>query len=516
MKLNENSIRWAFTHILHEKDTDLFPRLIEYDLFESNIDTIVNELKDIDIGSYNWQPHRKFLIPKGEFSYRVATQLDPIDSILFAAIIYEYGNLIEKLRVPIEQNKVFNYRFQPTSEGSLYNKKNAWNNFWTNAQEKSKKYKFVIVLDIADFYNQIYHHTLENQLIECRFPNQIIKALKNMLQSTTQTVSRGIPVGPHASHLLAEMCLIQIDDNLILKGLDFCRYADDIVLFANSEKEMKLLIYEMVKLLDSSKLMLQQQKTKRLSVEEFQKYCNDMIFDDPINEFEQVIGSVLENYAIGPYEIVEDFEEYEEIGLVFSDENIEEVIQGHLKNAPSIDYPKIKWLYNRFSQFGVTNALSITIKYLDELMPALNTISQYFLSVADTSEVDLYEDGKKLFLLLDDDFVRSNKYIQICILSLFSHSDKFNCIDKLIKLYSNSDNNVKREIILSLYRVKKGSSWIREIKQEYESLDIWAKRALAIASSLLPKDERKFFINDINRSDNLAESIILDYVKNVD
>lgn len=87
MKLNEASIRWAIKHIMLEKDTDLFPKLKEYDLFNDNLDYVVHKLKDIDIGNYIWQPYRKFIIPKAEYSYRVATQLDPVDNILFTAII---------------------------------------------------------------------------------------------------------------------------------------------------------------------------------------------------------------------------------------------------------------------------------------------------------------------------------------------------------------------------------------------------------------------------------------------
>ncbi|MEL7571338.1 MAG: hypothetical protein AAGU14_12355, partial [Eubacteriaceae bacterium] len=237
-----------------------------------------------------------------------------------------------------------------------------------------------------------------------------------------------------------------------------------------------------------------------------------MLTDDPINEFEEVINTVFENY--GPYQTIDDIEESEEIGLVFSDKNIEAVIRDHIQNYKTIDYSRIKWLYKRFSQFGVENALPITLKYINDLMPAINSISQFFLSVANSCNTNLYKDGESLFALLADDFIKENKYIQISILSLFSHSSKFNCTDKLIKLYNNADDNVKREIILSLYRVG-GTSWIREIKQDYATLNIWSKRALAIASSMLAKDERRFFINDINKSDNLSEKLILELVKNM-
>ena len=110
-----------------------------------------------------------------------------------------------------------------------------------------------------------------------------------MLQNITQTVSRGIPVGPHASHLLVEMCLIPIDDSLVDKNIDFCRFADDIILFANSHEEARSLVYKMVTMLDAYKLILQQSKTKLFTVEDFENYYYDMKNEDPINELEKIL-----------------------------------------------------------------------------------------------------------------------------------------------------------------------------------------------------------------------------------
>ncbi|MDE7254026.1 MAG: reverse transcriptase, partial [Acetatifactor sp.] len=100
MKLQETSIRWAINHIKKEKDTDLFPTLKEYEILFGNEEILVNRLKEIEIEEYNWQQYRRFIIPKDEYSYRVAIQLDPIDNILIVALIYQYGNRIEERRLP--------------------------------------------------------------------------------------------------------------------------------------------------------------------------------------------------------------------------------------------------------------------------------------------------------------------------------------------------------------------------------------------------------------------------------
>ncbi|AMJ40507.1 hypothetical protein [Anaerotignum propionicum] len=103
MKLDAISIKWAINHIKHKRDTDLFPVLKEYNILFEDEEALVRELCNLDIGAYKWQPYRRFIIPKDEYSYRVAMQLDPIDNILFVAITYQFGDKIEKKRIPIEK-----------------------------------------------------------------------------------------------------------------------------------------------------------------------------------------------------------------------------------------------------------------------------------------------------------------------------------------------------------------------------------------------------------------------------
>ena len=75
-------------------------------------------------------------------------------------------------------------------------------------------------------------------------PNQTIKRIVKLLESTTAGVSRGVPVGPHGIHLIAESTLIPIDNNLVQVGIDFIRYADDMIVFAEDEKIRPISVLE--------------------------------------------------------------------------------------------------------------------------------------------------------------------------------------------------------------------------------------------------------------------------------
>lgn len=74
-----------------QKDTDLFPKLKEYDYLFEDEEYLVTKVLEIDIENYVWQPYRRFIIPKDEYSYRAAIQLDPIDNLIMVAITHQFG-----------------------------------------------------------------------------------------------------------------------------------------------------------------------------------------------------------------------------------------------------------------------------------------------------------------------------------------------------------------------------------------------------------------------------------------
>lgn len=512
MRLDEVSVRWAIEHIKKQKDTDLFPKLKEYDYLFEDEDYLVAKVLEIDIENYVWQPYRRFIIPKDEYSYRAAIQLDPIDNLIMVAITYQFGQRIEDKRVAITENKVFNYRFSPKPDGELYDKKEAWKNFWTVSKEKSKEHNYAVYIDIADFYNRIYHHTLENQLIDCGFENSVIKAIMNMLKKTTQITSQGIPVGPHSMHLYAEMCLMPLDDSLNTKGYNYCRYTDDIIVFVDTIVEGQIVIYELAKILDSLKLNMQRHKTKIIAKDEFQKHCDEMLKDNPINELEAEMINIIRTYATDPYATI-GIDNINEIDKkVFSEERIENILMSYLQQNK--DYQRIRWLFRRLSSVGVGTAINSAVRKMDELMPAISDVALYFASVAEGSEVIMSDTGEALLELLERPIISSNEFFQITILNLFANTNKFNNISKLTGMYGRATDFMKRELILA-GRTAGAKSWIREIKQDFQALGIWSQRALIMASELLMKDERKYFIQSaIQNQNNLSMEIISRNIKN--
>ncbi|HBK64521.1 MAG TPA: Retron-type reverse transcriptase, partial [Cyanobacteria bacterium UBA11166] len=218
MSLTSNSIHWAIKFVDSHSDGDLFPKILEINAINEMADEFVRLIEGKDLSSFPPGSCRRFIVPKDEIAYRQATQLDPQDSIILSALIYQYGQGIEDRRLP--STTVFSYRFKPDITLGLYASQTSWNDFWTTVYEESQKFSTILYCDIADFYNQIYHHVIENQLIASDFPNQAIKWIISLLESTTAGVSRGVPVGPHPVHLIAESAMIPIDNSLSSMGIN--------------------------------------------------------------------------------------------------------------------------------------------------------------------------------------------------------------------------------------------------------------------------------------------------------
>src|SRR4051794_25984847 len=194
MKLKEASLNWALRHVRKEGDTDLFPQPFEFEVIRKYWSKVAADLEKIDIGQHSWKGPRRLMVPKSEFGFRAVCQLDPLDSILFAAIVKEIGARIERRRSPSSDQSVFSYRFSPAADGRLYAATTGWEQFWRTSEQHCMTHSHVLVTDVSDFYNQIYHHTIENELDECGVAKHYWFALKNLLANVTEGVSRGVPI----------------------------------------------------------------------------------------------------------------------------------------------------------------------------------------------------------------------------------------------------------------------------------------------------------------------------------
>jgi len=513
MKVQASSVEWALCHLAQHNDTDLFPSLVEYSVAHDDIKYSISKIASIELNSVGYFPCRRFVVPKGELSYRVATQLYPLDSIFLTAIIYEHGNLIERRRRPQEEQRVFSYRFAPSPDWRMYDSRDSWVEFWEHCKALSKSYNNAVLLDISDFYNQIYHHTIHNQLIESKLPNQITKWVMGLLEHITAKVSRGIPIGPHASHLLAEMSFIPIDNSMDSNGFAFCRFVDDIVIFCNSVEEAKVFLYKTADILDKQqRLVLQRSKTEIYNQEKFIPFCEAMIADQPIDEVEEEVLKIIREHSGGnPYVVIDKRNLPANDLKWFQKEHLEKVIDAYLK-IPDPNFTRLRWFFRRLAQVGLPGAVEYCVQNLSKLIPALSDVCHYLISAADSFQGDWQVVGKAVLESLQHPIIKSNEYFQLSLMNLFSRNPSLNHLPNLVNRFAQSSNSIKREIILAACRAG-ASDWLRQLKEEFGGLNLWNQDAFIYSTHILPKEERSFFIRSLSKM-NAWTDIVARWSKN--
>ncbi|NNH85780.1 RNA-directed DNA polymerase [Rhizobium laguerreae] len=511
MELKASSLKWALRHVGKDGDTDLFPMPFEFSIIKKNSAAVVNELSGIHINGYAWQGVRRLIVPKSEFAFRSVCQLDPLDSILFAAIIKEIGTKIEKRRSSVDAQQVFSYRFDPLPDGQLYSATSGWEAFWSKSRSLCNEFSTVLVTDISDHYNQIYHHTLENQLDLCSLDKAYWHAIKNLLANVTEGVSRGVPVGPHPAHLLAELAMVPVDEFLDSLGVRWCRYVDDIHIFCDSRDEGHAILYKFVEYLDKTqKMQINKQKTKIFKSSAFWQTCDANKVDHPISPLELEMLVAVRTYTTSPYQRVRISKITPEDSAKLSKQNIEKVLRDYI-SAENVDYTRLRWFIRRLTQVGAPGGIEFIVKNFEDFLPAVAEVGNYFEASSQNYQGNWKDIGEALITVYDHGIVKASEYLQVVILSLFARIGDLNHVNKLTKMYSNSSAMCQRKILLAAARAG-ASSWLSTLRAEYKNSDPWKRRAAIYSMRALPDDERTFWLKAVKKRVVGLDKLIANFV----
>jgi len=499
MKLPKKSYQWAMKHLFIQKDSDLFPPPFEIDVIKYNLNDILPILAEMDLHLFDWNVGRRFVVPKGELDFRIGTQLDTLDSLVFTALIYKYGKKIENRRIDFENKKIYSYRFEATDDGRLYGIGTYWEDFWRDSIELASKPEIgaVAVSDIADYYNQIFHHTLENELKAAGIPQPIQKAIKNFVQKQTHKVSRGIAVGPHSTHLLAELALNPIDRSLLAKGYDFKRYVDDFHIFVEDRNQAEIAILDLADTLDKQqRLHIQNRKTHIFDANQFIDYAREKLEEQPVSKAEAEILTMINSYTGGdPYTPIMITELKDDEIALLDEFCLGEILEAYLSEEP-IEYSRLRNFVRRITQVRTPNALPFIVNNLSKFYPIIGAVARYIVATCTEYKGDICELGEAICEALDNPFVQHSEYLSMVLINLFAQSPGLDHINEITKRYNAYSPVVRREIVQAAVLANQ-VDWIRERKDEIDSSDRWLKRVIVIGLSVLPESESNAWLRSI-------------------
>jgi len=517
--LSDSALDWALKHSLAWGDTDIFPAVFEFEAISADWENVKASIRDADMLEWKVRPYRRCLVPKHRFGFRISTQLDPLDFLVFTALIREIGEKLEACRIPVVDNIVHSYRFAPDAEGRMFSEKSTYRSFQKASRDACDTYNpsHVVIADIADFFPRLYTHRIDNALESALGIGHMHSgALKQLISHWAGAYSYGIPVGSAASRLIAEVTISDIDQLLLSEGAIYVRYSDDFRFFCKSEAEAyKYLTLIARALIENHGLTLQQNKTKIVPIDVFRtKYLreNEKRELETLSErFYELLAEIGIEDTYGEIDYRALRPEFQE---AIDQLNLEGILQEQI-NEEEPDLSLLKFLLRRLAQLGDTNAIDLIFDNFGKFVPVVRETVEYLLHLetlpADTKAIL----GERLIGIYRDETSTAShlEYSRMYLLRPFAMDDGWNSDDQYVRLFNDSlDEFSRREILLAMGRSKK-DFWFRSRKQNLQEMTVWIRRAFIYGASCLPRDEYKHWIRGVDSQLDEVERAIAQWAR---
>lgn len=498
----------AINNIIKEgiTDVELFKKPFEIKLIENNeirqeiIESVVKSIKKCNFEELKISKIGHVLVPKKNLcDYRKCAWIDVIDEIKYLTLVLLMAKDIEIARDNKSNKRVFSYRLKTKgNNGYIFDNKYNYTSFRNRIIEKSrmKNKRIVVECDISNFYDRLNLHRLESTLLSIeKIDKDAIKLLNEILLFWSNRDSYGLPVGSNASRILAEASLIEIDNYLISKKIDFCRFVDDYRIFAKNASEAHKNLALLVERLNKEGLFLNFSKT---NIKELIKNDSKLKIEkkEKKNFNVEVFNKIIRGYSgLIPLKFRE-LSDSEKNKFINEDEN-ENILK--IKDTLLID-PKefivtikiivAKGKYDRLSEISeiIDRFPQFIPYYVDILIKCANKISR--------NTINEIKNNMSKWITEDE----IPEYIKVYVIRLFS-IDEFKDKEIVFKAFRNLKRNagdyIGRAILESLEDdLNRGE--VIEIRDYYIRADIWEKREiLKIVQKKLSVGENRPFLKDI-------------------
>ncbi len=522
INLKENHLEWAHKHLEKHSHSNFFPRIFEYSAIFHNWSKVKEYILSLNLSSYVPAAVTTHLAYKYNRTYRAVHQLEPIDTIIYTALVREVCEVIEKYRRPISENSVFSYRIKPDSEGNFFLDSDGWGSYVSRLEELSIKYDsgYVLVCDITDFYNQINVHRIQSLMTEAgngAFNNQA-NIIHEFILNLNDRGSRGIPIGPQASIILAELIMASVDNHIKTQTDDFARYVDDIRVFFNTYEEAVIALHNLTDCLNSEHhLVLSGEKTKIFTMDRFheisfkdaQEEENRSILARANERAQEKIDVLFEN--LPPYtEDIDWGEEYdkafqkiiEDEHFILLSDTYADLFSKSL--VTSMDLSLLRYILIKARGYRIRSILPLVLDNFERLLPLLREVIIYLYAVINDDVVVRY---KTQFETILSSYYTNLPFINLWIARLLSNKC-FNTID-LPKNY-NSFPDIRSKSIIAQRR--QDTTWVRSFRGKLTHLGPSDKRGIMQSLHILPLQEMQPWISSIAASGDIIDESIASYL----
>jgi hypothetical protein len=523
-----NLAKIAIDNVSKLGDTDIFPFPIENMMFFDRALNIESVLIDIEQNFDTWISQYPVdsmhsCIPVGYTGYRWATIIDPLWNAFLLYQVLKISEQIEHARIPAGKEAVFSYRMKiDETTGKLFDTNINWRSFYNKAIEiaESDSFQYVVRFDISDFYNRIYHHKLENEIIRIGADPNVKYRIMKILQDISNNDSYGLPVGGNAARILAELLLNPLDQMMTNKRYKYVRFVDDFILFANSKEDaFSKLNWCADYLLRNGGLSLQKSKTQIQTKTEFISHAKSTIEGDDTPDSKERAKFMRIHIHYDPYSLTAD-EDYKQLRDQLIGFDITTLIKDEIRKS-RIHLALGKQLMSAITFLDGTkldlaiNAICSNFEALYPVFPsAMQVIYKKMLELSPAAQKHVIEILSKL--VEDNSYLlqtENNASYVIRVLSLVNSEQSIQAIDYL---YTHMTSALVRSNCIYAMANLSNYYWIADLKSKYLTLTSWERRAF-IASSYFLRDEGRHWRDHTKDQFTKLEIEVRDWVatKNV-
>jgi hypothetical protein len=193
---------------------------------------------------------------------RPGSVLPPKDRLLYQAIADEAAPIVE---TQTDKTRSFSHRLADDAEDAMFlSTRKCWSNLQSalKTHSSNKDAKYILRVDVADYFGSINQHTLINTLKGYGFDGSLADRLERMLLSYTgQRSSRGILQGIYPSDLFGAFYMSSVDRLFDDSDIPSARYVDDMYIFVASVDEAHHALRKLIPFLRSYDLNLNEAKS---------------------------------------------------------------------------------------------------------------------------------------------------------------------------------------------------------------------------------------------------------------
>lgn len=261
---DELNLPRAWRRVRRNSRGDPIPVTIEYGAFNTSAESNLSSLK-AEIGRELLpQPLKTVNLVKPNLTLRPCAIPEIPERIYYQALVDLIAEQVDDKLLGHQSSVVFGFGLNVGESDDMFTDQSTFSHFYQRVRDEIQGGgKFMLVTDLASYYETIDHSTLRSILMGLGAHEAAVNELMRILGMWSSNTGRGLPQSLWASDYLgARVFLDRVDKAMLRNNYTYFRYSDDIRILGRSEIELRRALRDLAIELRRSQLIIQGAKTR--------------------------------------------------------------------------------------------------------------------------------------------------------------------------------------------------------------------------------------------------------------